>query len=122
MARPLPLVSFPRNGDSSIAAAAVTGYLDDWLVALLPFGVGSMDHSGNVGPTRFLGVAWYIVGIPLGVWLTAKNRPGLAGLALSTYVAPQYLLVLLWELPRLMRIKRRGAERLPDSTRVPVAV
>lgn len=58
-----------------------------------------MAHLGNVGPTAAFGAAWYIVGIPLAIWLAIRRRFGLAGLPVTTYVAPQYLLALLWEVP-----------------------
>lgn len=85
---------------ATVGIAMVTGYLDDWIASALPFGAGSMEHLGNVGPTALIGPAWYVIGLPLAVWLTLRKRFGLAGLALTTYVAPQYLLVALWELPK----------------------
>lgn len=90
------------------AVAIVTGYLDDWIASALPFGSGSMDHLGNVGPTALIGPAWYVIGVPLAIWLTTRRRFGLAGLALTTYVAPQYLLALLWELPQGLLAWRSG--------------
>ena len=96
----------------TVAVAVVTGYLDEWVASAVPFGTGSMGHLGNVGPTALLGSAWYLIGVPLAVWLTFRRRFGLAGLALTTYVAPQYLLALLWELPRGLVAPRSG-ERAP---------
>lgn len=90
------------------AVAIVTGYLDDWIASALPFGSGSMEHLGNVGPTALIGPAWYVIGVPLAIWLTTRRRFGLAGLALTTYVAPQYLLALLWELPQSLLAWRSG--------------
>ena len=124
MPRPLqlPLAASLVLGDRRLAAAAaamaagtvavavVTGYLDEWLASAVPFGAGSMAHLGNVGPTALLGSAWYLFGVPLAVWLTLHRRFGLAGLALTTYVAPQYLLALLWELPRGL-VGRGSGER-----------
>jgi hypothetical protein len=58
---------------------------------------GEIGNQQNVGPTRLLGPAWLLIGIPLGLWLTLKGRLGLAGMALSPYLFPHYYLALLWE-------------------------
>lgn len=84
----------------NLGVALWTGYLDEWLLSLLPFGDSQTTNVGNLGPTRILGLAWFLVGVPLAGWLTRKGRVGLAGLALSPYVFPQYLLVLGWEVRR----------------------
>ena len=57
-----------------------------------------LAYDFNWGASRFIGLWWMLIGIPLGVWLTIKGRVGLAGLAVSPYLIPYYLLVLLWEL------------------------
>ena len=101
----------------TIGVAIATGYLDDWVASALPFGSGSMEHLGNVGPTSLVGPAWYLIGIPLAVWLTLRGRFGLAGLALTTYIAPQYLLAAIWELPRgLLAWRSRGPDPISSST------
>ena len=93
--RPALRIPFVAMVVVSIAAAALSGYAGDWASALLTFGQTSRDH---LGPTRFVGTAWYLVGVPLAIWLTVKGRVGWAGLALSPYVLPQYLLAILWEM------------------------
>jgi hypothetical protein len=55
-------------------------------------------RAWDLGPTRFLGMAWLIIGVPLAAWLTWKGRVGWAGLAMSPYVPPVYLMLLLFEL------------------------
>ena len=81
----------------SAAVAVASGYAPDWLAALSSFGGEGRDH---MGPSRFVGSVWYLVGVPLAIWLTIKGRVGWAGLALSPYVLPQYLLAILWEIDR----------------------
>lgn len=93
--RPDLRVPFLAMAVTSVAVAVFSGYASDWLGALLVFGGESRDH---LGPTRFVGSAWFLVGVPLAAWLTVKGRVGWAGLALSPYVLPQYLLAILWEL------------------------
>lgn len=102
---------------ATVAVAVGTGYLDDWIASALPFGSGSMEHLGSVGPTALIGPAWYVLGVPLAVWLTIRRRFGLAGLAVTTYVAPQYLLALLWELPQGLLAWRAG-RGVPSASKV----
>lgn len=74
-----------------------SGWADEWARELLhdPKEVGSLT---DVGPTRFIGRAWLVIGIPLGIWLTVKGRLGWASLAISPYLLPYYLLFGLLEL------------------------
>ena len=74
-----------------------SGYTIDWLRALVGIGVEYPSQEFNLSPTRILGPAWLVVGIPLAAWLTARNRPGWAGLAITPYLVPQYLLILVLE-------------------------
>lgn len=46
----------------------------------------------NFGPTRLFGYAWFVVGIPLALYLF-RRHPAWAGLALSPYLLGQYWLV-----------------------------
>lgn len=74
-----------------------SGYAEPWLTAMLSHGG---DPPQNLGPTFLFGYAWLMVGIPLAAWLTWKDRPGWAGLAVSPYVLPAYLLLPLIDLRR----------------------
>lgn len=56
----------------------------------------SVEH--NFSPTRLIGVVWLLIGVPLAAWLTWKGRVGIAGLAMTPYLLPPYLLMLLWDL------------------------
>lgn len=76
-------------------AVVATGYFDEWIGAML---AQHGPPSGNLGPTAFLGRAWLIVGIPLAAWLTWRGRVGWAGLAVSPYILPAYLVTPVWEL------------------------
>lgn len=78
----------------SVGAAAFSGYAGEWATALLSFGGEGRDH---LGPTRFIGGAWFVIGVPLAIWLTVRGRVGWAGLAVTPYLLPQYLLAILWE-------------------------
>ena len=100
----------------TLAISFATGYLDDWVRSALPFGTGSMKHLGNVGPTAIVGAAWYVLGVPLAIWLTFRSRFGLAGLALTSYVAPQYLLALVWELPKGLLTWRQELQATARAT------
>jgi hypothetical protein len=80
------------------ALVLATGLGGAWLTQLF----GSTEMVGsifNVGPTVVVGLWWLLVGIPLGAWLFWRGRVGLAGLAISPYVLPYYLMVALLDLP-----------------------
>lgn len=98
---------------ASIGIVGLTGYGDDWIRTMITIGRDYPYRAWDLGPSRILGAWWLLVGIPLGVWLTLKGRVGLAGLAVSPYLVPQYLLMLLIELPS-GREGRLGAEASRD--------
>lgn len=79
------------------AAVAVTGWGGDWLGVLISSG-DEMGSLLNLGPSRFIGVAWIILGLPLAGWLTLRGRLGWASLAVSPYWLPYYLLMPILEL------------------------
>lgn len=76
------------------AIVLATGFGADWITRLLETSTNEMAYAYNVGPTRFFGFAWYIVGIPLALWLW-RRHPAWAGLALAPYVLGQYWLFLV---------------------------
>lgn len=82
---------------------AVSGWGGAWISQLF----ASTDEIGsafNIGPTALVGLWWLVLGIPLGAWLFWRGRVGLAGLAISPYLLPYYLMVALLDLPE----ERRG--------------
>lgn len=80
----------------TLAVLLVSGYTVPWAEALLGVGAEWPSRDWDLGPTRFIGTAWLVVGVPLAVWLGLKGRVGWAGLAMSPYLAPQYFMALLW--------------------------
>ena len=101
----LPLIGIAAIG---FVTAVGSGYAADWLRVLVGVGVDYPSQEFNLSPTRILGPAWLVVGIPLAVWLTVRKHPGWAGLAMTPYLVPQYLLMLILEVGRLdvPRIRR----------------
>lgn len=82
----------------TLGLAGITGQLPEWVGALV--GAGSdLGHELNFGPSKYIGVAWVAIGLPLAAWLTWKGRLGLASLAVSPYWLPYYLLMILLEVP-----------------------
>ena len=95
-----PRLRLPAMGIAVVHSLAVvaTGYADDWLSVLLTTGTGQIETLLNLSPSRYLGGWWLLAGVPLAAWLTVRGRIGFAALAISPYVLPHYLLVLLLEL------------------------
>lgn len=90
-------------------AVLATGWADEWIAELIATPVSIYTSSTNIGPSRFVGLAWVIAGVPLSAWLTWKGRLGWASLAISPYLLPYYLLMGLLELAP----KRKGGSNLP---------
>ena len=88
------------------AAVLLAGFGGPWLLAMLASS-GDVANWSNVGPSRFIGSWWLLIGIPLAIWLTSRGRVGWASLAASPYWLPYYLLMPLLELTT-----RRGDHEL----------
>ena len=81
-----------------VAVTAVgSGYAGEWLGAVTPMTTSHVAGVANVGPTRLIGPLWLLAGVPASIWLAAHSRLGLAGLAITPYLFPQYLLLALWD-------------------------
>ena len=94
-------------------AVVASGYASAWFEAVQTYGsTGAMLNT--IGPPRWLGPAWLAVGIPLGAWLWWRGRLGLAGLAISPYWLPGYLLMWMIEL-----VPRRAAGPHPQQRHNP---
>ncbi len=102
--RPWVRGPFLVAGLAQIVILAAIGQLGPFLAALLAIS-GDVANATNVGPSRLVGSAWLIVGLPLAAWFTLRGRLGLASLAVSPYWLPYYFLFGLLELspPRLGR-------------------
>ena len=92
-----------------------SGYADDWIGALLAVGTDQVGTLLNLSPSRFLGAWWLVAGVPLGIWLTVRGHPGFAALAMSPYVLPHYLLLLLLELPDRIKTSDVGERTAPGE-------
>lgn len=80
-------------------AVAATGWGAEWVGVLLV----STDEVGselNIGPSRFLGLAWALVALPLAAWLTWRGRLGWASLLAAPYWLPYYLMMPVLEFDR----------------------
>jgi hypothetical protein len=115
-----PSTRLPFIGLFGIHAVAViaSGYAADWVSAMTSYGIeGPALAIHSIGPPRWFGSAWLLIGIPLGLWLTMRGRLGLAGLSVSPYWLPIYLLVGLWEViisrGKADSRQREARDRLP---------
>jgi hypothetical protein len=70
----------------------VSGWGGEWIGRLLT-STDEIESAFNVGPTALIGPWWLLFGVPLGAWLFWRGWLGLAGLAITPYVLPYYLLV-----------------------------
>jgi hypothetical protein len=82
------------------ALVLATGYADDWAAMVLAIGGQQVPGWANWGPSQLIGIQWLFVGVPLAVYLTRQGFVGLAGVAMSAYVFPQYFLMALADLER----------------------
>ena len=93
-------------------SAYVTGYLEAWVAAALSLAAAAADGPANFGPTSLVGAAWFLVAVPGAIVLTRHRRVGLAGLLLSPYLYPQYLLFILLDVHERRRVVSRPAPAL----------
>lgn len=91
----LPFVGMVAVG---LLTALPTGYLPAWIASLVQSGPGEIANDFNLSPSRFLGPAWLLIGVPLAAWLTIRGRLGWATMAVSPYLLPYYVQMLGLEL------------------------
>lgn len=80
------------------ALVVVSGWGGAWIGQLFA-STEEIGSAFNIGPTAVVGLWWLLLGIPLGAWLLWRGRVGLAGLAISPYLLPYYLMTALLDLP-----------------------
>lgn len=78
-------------------AVLISGWAPEWIAELV-WTPAIHTSPSNVGPSRFIGLSWLFVGVPLAAFLTWRGRIGLASLAISPYLLPYYLIMGLLEL------------------------
>jgi hypothetical protein len=96
--RPGSRLPFAAMVVAGVLTALPTGYLADWIGSFLRSGVTDVANDFNLSPSRFIGAAWLIIGIPLAAWLTIRRRLGWASMAISPYLLPYYVQLLGLEL------------------------
>lgn len=90
------------------ATVLLSGYAADWVGAMASYAANPVD----IGPGHWIGAWWLLLGVPMAAVLLTKGHHGWAGLALSPYLLPQYLLMPLVELGhRTAKGERGGANR-----------
>jgi uncharacterized protein (DUF697 family) len=82
------------------AAAVASGWGMAWIQAMASYSGPPVTY----GFAFLLGAWWLPVALPLAAWLTWRRHFGWAGLAVSPYVLPQYL---VWPLVELARHNKR---------------
>jgi hypothetical protein len=96
-----------------VMTTLASGYAVEWGIELLVFGGFTMSEANpdNISPTRWLGPAWLVLGIPLATLLTLKGKVGIAGVAMTPYLGASSLMIVLWDLWRAAG--RSGTQTLP---------
>lgn len=98
-----PWLRLPATTFGLIVLAISWPQLAGWVAAIEAY-----EPPFNMSPTRWFGRWWFVIGVPLAAWLTWRRWLGGAGLAVSPYLMPYYLLMPL--LDHVMR--KRSGERL----------
>jgi len=80
------------------ALVVASGWGGAWIAQLFA-STEEIGSAFNIGPSALVGLWWLVLGIPLGAWLFWRGRVGLAGLAISPYLLPYYLMFALLDLP-----------------------
>jgi hypothetical protein len=88
---------FAVLGVGTLAFAYGTGHLSRWMEILTSSG-SELGVPYNVGPSQIIGLAWVPIGLAIAAWLTWKGRVGWAGLAISPYWLPYYLMMPIIDL------------------------
>jgi hypothetical protein len=88
-----PRLRWPFAAMTIVHGILVLPWLAEWWGVLTWIGGHESGMPWNYGPSRLVGTAWLVVGVPLAGFLLWKHKPGLAGLALSPYWLPYYLLM-----------------------------
>ncbi len=85
-----------------VVTAIPTGYLPGWIGSFFASSAMDIGNDFNLSPSRFLGLAWLIIGLPWAAWLTYRGRLGWASMAISPYILPYWIqmLGLEWVRPR----------------------
>lgn len=98
--RPAWRLPFAAIAIAVVLTAIPTGYLPEWLGSFAASGAKDMANDFNLSPSRFIGPAWLIIGLPLSAWLTYRGRLGWASMAISPYLLPYWVQMLGLEMLR----------------------
>jgi hypothetical protein len=90
----VPVVAISVIG---VITTLASGYAGDWLAVLVSLGAEYPTQVFNLSPTRYLGPVWLVAGVVLAGWLTMKGWVGIAGMTMTPYLLPQYLLMAVVE-------------------------
>jgi hypothetical protein len=93
---------------TSLAITIGTGHAVAWLDSLVGVPEAVQATSRDIGPSRLIGMAWWIPAAILAVVLTLRGKVGWASLAASPYWLPQYFLMPMLE---LFGDRRKGSGR-----------
>lgn len=128
MPRPLMLPALlwilwkrPDRRTEFLLAFAIVVYasmplLAEWFARLWSSAPSEIQQQFNIGPSRVIGLNWMFIGLPVGAWLLARGRVGLAGLAWSPYWLSYYLMMPIADLPPYRNTEASMGGTWPPST------
>ena len=82
-------------------AVAATGWGPEWIAHLIETGPRDIYAGHDLGPSQWIGLWWYPLGLAVAVWLTWRGRVGLASVAVLPYWLPHYWMMGLLDAGRL---------------------
>lgn len=108
-----PDLRLPLIGLFAVHALVVlfSGYGAEWIATALSLGGGVSRATNAIGPSGWFGLGWLIAGIPLGVWLFLRGHVGWAGVTITPYLFPYYLLMPLVDLVAQQRSQDAALRR-----------
>jgi hypothetical protein len=97
------IVPFVLAGLGQVLVLAHVGLFEPWLRKLMTTASTEVGTAINFAPSAFIGLAWFPIGVALGVLAFTRGRVGLASILASPYWLPYYFLMGLVDLAERRR-------------------
>lgn len=98
------IVPFALAALGQLVVLAHVGLLEPWLRKLMSTASTEVGTAINFAPSAFIGLAWFPIGLALGIVVFIRGRVGLASILLSPYWLPYYFLMGLVDFAERRRV------------------